>query len=62
MVKLKFLFILDDKIIEIVDRYKYLGVWFSQSGSFLNARKHIVQQAKKAIILLFITINNLDIP
>ena len=45
--------LLDDKIIEIIDRYKYLGIWFSQSGSFLNVRKHIVQQAKKAMILLF---------
>ena len=43
----RFRFTLDDMIIEIVDRYKYLGVFFSQAGSFLNARKHIVQQAKK---------------
>ena len=43
----RFRFTLDDMIIETVDRYKYLGVvFFSQSGSFLNARKHIVQQAK----------------
>lgn len=55
-------FKLDNEIIEIVDKYKYLGVFFSQSGSFLNARKHIVQQAKKAMILLFTRINNLDIP
>ncbi|MCG8033764.1 MAG: reverse transcriptase family protein [Candidatus Thiodiazotropha taylori] len=48
--------------IEVVDKYKYLGIFFSQSGSFLNARKHIVQQAKKAMTLLFIRINNLDIP
>ena len=33
-----------------------------QSCSFLRARKHIVQQAKKAMILLFTRINNLDIP
>lgn len=55
-------FKLNNKIVEIVDKYKYLGVYFSQSGSFLNARKHIVQQAKKAMILLFTRINNLDIP
>ena len=57
-----FRFILDNEVIEIVDKYKYLGVWFSQSGSFLNTRKHIKQQAKKAMILLFTRIDNLDIP
>lgn len=55
-------FKLNDDIIEIVNKYKYLGVYFSQSGSFLNARKHIVQQAKKAMSLLFTRINNLDLP
>ena len=40
-------------IIEVVDRYKYLGVIFSESGSFLNARNHIVQQAKKAMKFLY---------
>ena len=58
----RFKFTLDDMVIEIVDKYKYLGVIFSQSGSFLNARKHIVQQAKKAMILLFVRIRNLDLP
>ena len=53
---------IDNTIIEIVDRYKYLGIVFSQSGSFLNARKHIVQQAKKAMTLFYIKTNNLDIP
>lgn len=55
-------FKLNKDIIEIVNKYKYLGVYFSQSGSFLNARKHIVQQAKKAMSLLFTRINNLDLP
>lgn len=44
-------FKIDGEIIELL-----------QSGSFLNARKHIVQQAKKAMILLFTRMNNLDIP
>ena len=46
----------------ITDRYKYLGIIFSQSRSFLNARKHIVEQARKAMHLLFCRINNLYIP
>ena len=55
-------FNIGNQVIEIVDSYNYLGVLFTQSCSFLRARKHIVQQAKKAMILLFTRINNLDIP
>ena len=55
-------FRLSGKIVEIVDRYKYLGVIFSGSRSFLNCRKHIVEQAKKAMHLLFCRINNLYLP
>ena len=29
-----------ETILEIVDKYKYLGTVFSKSGSFLHARKH----------------------
>lgn len=39
-----------------------MGTLFSQSGSFLAARKHTIEQARKAMILLFTRINNLDIP
>ena len=35
--------------IEIIKQYKYLGVIFSSSGSLLNARKHIGEQAMKAM-------------
>ena len=48
--------------IEIIDRNKYLGIVFSQSRSFINARKHIAEQAKKAMYLLFCRINNLHLP
>ena len=54
-------FKIGNECIEIVKNYKYLEIIFSQTGSFLTARKHIVQQAKKAMILLFTRINNLDI-
>ena len=40
-------FNIGNQVTEIVDSYKYLGVLFTQSCSFLRARKHIVQQAKK---------------
>lgn len=58
----QFHFVLDDKHLEITDRYKYLGVVFSQSRSFLNAREHLAEQAKKAMYLLFTRINNLYLP
>lgn len=48
--------------IAITDTYKYLGLIFSKSGSFLQSKKHIVQQAKKAAHLLLIRANNLNIP
>lgn len=55
-------FLLGDHRLEIVDKYQYLGVVFSSSGSFLQTRKHIVQQAKKAMHLLLIKVNNSDLP
>ena len=33
--------------VETVGNYKYLGIYFSQTGSFLNAKKHFVQQQRK---------------
>ena len=55
-------FTLGNDEVEISDRYKYLGIFFSKSRSFLNARKHIAEQAKKAMHLLFCRINNLHLP
>ena len=48
--------------LEIIDHYKYLGVYFSKSGSFLYARKHTAAQARKAMHLLYMRINNLHLP
>lgn len=48
--------------IEIQDHFRYLGITFSSNGSFLKARKHIVEQANKAMYLLFTKINNSDLP
>jgi hypothetical protein len=31
--------------IEVTNKYHYLGVTFTNNGSFLNARKHVVEQA-----------------
>jgi len=48
--------------IEIVKQYKYLGVIFSANGSFLSARQQNIEQAKKAMHLLYIRANNSDLP
>ena len=56
-----FNFRLGDSTLEIVDTFKYLGTIFSQSSSFLNARKHVTAQVKKAMYLLSIRIRNLDL-
>ena len=38
--------------IEIVNSYKYLGLHFAKSGSFLKTKKHIAEQANKALFSL----------
>ena len=38
--------------IEIVKEYKYLGVFLGQSGSYVSAKKHIIEQANKASFAL----------
>ena len=48
--------------IEIIDDYKYLGVCFSKTRSFLKARKSLIDCAKKAMFALRVKIRNLDIP
>ena len=48
--------------IEIVDSYKYLGVYFSSNGSFYKACSHLVSQAMKAMYLLYKRIYNLHLP
>ena len=60
--KKNFSFRVNGSEIEIVDSYKYLGTTFSRSGSFLNARKAIAQQAQKALHLLYSRISSLQLP
>jgi hypothetical protein len=58
----KYSFNINGQPIETVKEYKYLGVVFSSSGSFLSCRKHVVSQANKAMHLLYMRISNLDLP
>ena len=56
-----FRFELDGNTIEIVDTFKYLGVYFSKSRTFYKAQKHCYDQGKKAMHLLK-RIHTLNIP
>jgi len=57
-----FSFNIGNQPLEITNRYHYLGVTFSSNGSFLAARKHIVEQATKALHLLFTRSSNAGLP
>ncbi|MCG7875884.1 MAG: reverse transcriptase family protein [Candidatus Thiodiazotropha endolucinida] len=57
-----FSFNIGDTPLEIVDNYKYLGTYFSKTRSFIKARKHIAEQARKAMHLLQVRIKNLFLP
>ena len=48
--------------IEIVQEYKYLGILLGQSGSFVVAKKHIADQAHKALFSLLRKIRKLSLP
>lgn len=42
-------FHIDNNDIEIVKDYKYLGIFFARSGSFLTTRKYLQEKATKAM-------------
>lgn len=48
--------------IDIINEYKYLGIYFSQSGTFAPAKKHISEQANKAVFALLKNIKRLSLP
>ena len=55
-------FTLINKEIEVVKEYKYLGILLGQSGSFLATKKHIAEQASKAMFSLLRKIKCLSLP
>ena len=58
----KYEFRLGENIISICEEFKYLGVIFTKSRSFYKARKHNVDQARKALHVLYKRIRNLNLP
>jgi hypothetical protein len=49
-------------IVELVDTFKYLGVMFAYNGSFVKCRKHIVEQATRAMWCLLRKCRKLALP
>ena len=56
------IFLSDGNEIEIVDHFRYLGVYFSKTRTFYKARHHVVEQARKAMHLLYKRIRNFNLP
>ena len=48
--------------IEVVAEYKYLGIYLSRSGNYRTAKRHIAEQAEKALFSLIRKIRALDLP
>ena len=55
-------FTYNENEIDISSTYKYLGLTFSSNGSFLNARKMLAEQARKAMHSVLTKSQNLELP
>ena len=55
-------FYFENKELEIEDRNKYLGIIFSRTGSFVEAKKHIAEQGNKALFSLLRKSRQLQLP
>ena len=55
-------FILNGMQLEVVSEYKYLGILFCRSGSFLRAKKYIADPARKAVFALLKKAKQLLLP
>ena len=54
--------LIDNKPIEIVDSFKYLGILLPKTRNFLQTKKHAADQARKALFGLYQKIRNLELP
>ena len=57
-----FIFQYERKDLEIVQEFKYLGVIFNYNGSFVKNRKHVYEQAQRAMFNLWRRSRQLDLP
>ena len=52
----------NDFDIELLNEYKYLGIFLSRSGSYLKTLNHISEQATRAMYGLFSKVRRLSLP
>ena len=55
-------FTLNGKDVEIVDKYKYRGIFFTSNCRFIKAQTYLITQASTAMYLLYRRIYNLTLP
>ena len=51
-------FTLSNEVIEIVDSYLYLVLIMSYNGSFVKARSKLIDQARRALFVVYRRIKN----
>jgi len=57
----QFNFIYDNKILDIVNNFKYLGVKLFKNGKWFQTQKSIAQRSLAALHNLFIVFNQIDL-
>ena len=50
------------KKVDLVESFKYLGIYFNSKGTFTDTKKHLTEQASKAMISLLRKWRQFDIP
>jgi hypothetical protein len=55
------IFNLGNENIEILEEYKYPGIYFTRTGSFIKTKKYLAEQANKALFSLLRKINQLSL-
>jgi len=58
----KYNFKYNDKCVEIVNGYKYLGVYFNENGSFVQCKNQLIKQAERAMFALLNRCRALHLP
>ena len=60
--KNKYNFYFNGKKVDLVESFKYLCIYFNSKGTFTDAKKHLTEQASKAMISLLRKWKQFDIP
>ena len=54
-------FVYNDTVLDIVDNFKYLGIYFFKNGSWSRTQKYIAKHSQSALHNLFIVFNQLSL-